>query len=79
MVAIERRVDPVRRNGRDDAAADLATGVAATVPAMADLKHLGAASLQAAHAGAEEHARRVAELVAASDSAVDLTALRAAA
>ena len=39
--------------------------LAATVPAMAHLKDVGAASLQAAHTAAEDHARRVAELVAA--------------
>jgi len=53
--------------------------LAATVPAMADFKHLGAASLQAAHAAAEDHARRVAELVAAGNPAVDLTPARATA
>ena len=53
--------------------------LAATVPAMADLKHLGAASLQAAHTAAEDHARRIAELVAAGDPAVDLTPARATA
>jgi FMN-dependent NADH-azoreductase len=53
--------------------------LAATVPAMADFKHLGAASLQAAHATAEDHARRIAELVAAGDPAVDLTPARATA
>ena len=48
--------------------------LAATVPAMAHLKDVGAASLQAAHIAAEDHARRVAELVSATDAAVDLTA-----
>ncbi len=46
--------------------------LAATVPAMADLRPLGAASLQAAHTAAEDHARRIAELVAAGHPAVDL-------
>ena len=53
--------------------------LAATVPAMADFKHLGAASLQAAHTAAEDHARRIAELVAAGNPAVDLTPARATA
>ncbi len=52
--------------------------LAATVPAMAHLKDLGAASLQAAHTAAEDSARRVAELVSAGAPALDLTALRAA-
>ena len=52
--------------------------LAATVPAMAAFKDLGAASLEAAHTAAEDHARRVAELVAAGEPAVDLTAVRAA-
>ena len=52
--------------------------LAATVPAMADLKHVGAASLQAAHTAAEDHARRIAELVAADEPAVDLSRLRTA-
>jgi len=52
--------------------------LAATVPAMAAFRDLGAASLQAAHTAAEDHARRVAELVAADRPAVDLTAVRAA-
>lgn len=53
--------------------------LAATVPAMAELKPLGAKSLQDAHVAAEDHARRVAELVAAGEPAVDLTSdLRAA-
>ena len=52
--------------------------LAATVPAMAHLKDAGAASLRAAHTAAEDHARRVAELVAAGLPAVDLTAERQA-
>ncbi len=52
--------------------------LAATVPAMASFRDLGAASLRAAHTAAEDHARRVAELVAADRPAVDLTAVREA-
>jgi FMN-dependent NADH-azoreductase len=52
--------------------------LAATVPAMAAFKDLGAASLQAAHTAAEDHARRVAELVAAGEPALDLTTVRTA-
>ncbi len=52
--------------------------LAATVPAMAHLKDVGAASLRAAHTAAEDHARRVAELVAAGEPAVDLTGQRQA-
>lgn len=49
--------------------------LAASVPAMAALKDVGAASLQAAHTAAEDHARRVAELVAAGERSVDLSAM----
>ncbi len=52
--------------------------LAATVPAMAHLKDVGAASLRAAHTAAEDHARRVAELVAAGEPAVDLSVERQA-
>lgn len=52
--------------------------LAATVPAMAHLKDVGAASLQAAHIAAEDHGRRVAELVSATDADVDVTGLRTA-
>ena len=45
---------------------------------MAAFRDLGAASLQAAHTAAEDHARRVAELVAADRPAVDLTTVREA-
>jgi FMN-dependent NADH-azoreductase len=46
--------------------------LARTVPAMAHLVGAADASLQRAHADAEDHARRVAELVAARELAVEL-------
>jgi FMN-dependent NADH-azoreductase len=52
--------------------------LAGTVPAMAHLTEAAELSLRTAHTAAEDHARRVAELVAAGDPAVDLTEVRAA-
>jgi FMN-dependent NADH-azoreductase len=52
--------------------------LANTVPAMAHLAEAAENSLRSAHADAGDHARRVAELVAAGDPAVDLTEVRAA-
>ena len=49
--------------------------LARTTPAMAHLVDASDASLQAAHVAAEDHARRVAELVAAGEPAVDLSSL----
>ncbi len=50
--------------------------LARTNPVMAHLVDAADASLQAAHVAAEDQARRIAELVAAGDPAVDLEALR---
>jgi FMN-dependent NADH-azoreductase len=52
--------------------------LAGTVPAMAHLQEAAEKSQRDAHVAAEDHARRVAELVAAGAPAVDLTGLRTA-
>lgn len=50
--------------------------LAGSNPALTHLQEAAEKSLRGAHVAAEDHARRVAELVAAGDPAIDLTAVR---